>query len=314
MKPQLTAAAFVLSFSAISSGVPASAETFFAEGVWNSEKNQFEFYDDRLNSSNPSKPYFASLSFSSNGGYNNVFNLNTNMDLYNPYAFNSDIDWETGRVGTDNRHWDEHQYYTRNEYREGAFYQKEIFDHIVTSVISWPDCHTVPSTCYYIDENHIARWHYGKETADGEIFERIVPFEFDQYTVFLSAMTVPVPENSIFDFNQSFIYYDDVYGENKNLSLSELLEIMTDAGMRPYPDSLYPYSSSKPYVFFDYSFDTSNNNFGFSSDILGISEITGLTLAYNLPAIPEPETWAMLLAGLGIVGAITRRRRAIVSA
>ncbi len=38
-------------------------------------------------------------------------------------------------------------------------------------------------------------------------------------------------------------------------------------------------------------------------------EITGITLAYNLDAIPEPETWAMLLAGLGIVGAVTRRQR-----
>jgi hypothetical protein len=27
------------------------------------------------------------------------------------------------------------------------------------------------------------------------------------------------------------------------------------------------------------------------------------------PSIPEPETWAMLLAGLGVVGAIAKRRR-----
>ncbi|MDR1994307.1 MAG: PEPxxWA-CTERM sorting domain-containing protein [Azonexus sp.] len=25
--------------------------------------------------------------------------------------------------------------------------------------------------------------------------------------------------------------------------------------------------------------------------------------------VPEPTTWAMLLAGMGVVGAITRRRR-----
>jgi hypothetical protein len=29
----------------------------------------------------------------------------------------------------------------------------------------------------------------------------------------------------------------------------------------------------------------------------------------NLPAVPEPETYAMLLAGLGLVGAVARRRR-----
>jgi hypothetical protein len=30
---------------------------------------------------------------------------------------------------------------------------------------------------------------------------------------------------------------------------------------------------------------------------------------YNVPSIPEPETYAMLLAGLGIVGAVARRHR-----
>jgi len=32
-------------------------------------------------------------------------------------------------------------------------------------------------------------------------------------------------------------------------------------------------------------------------------------LVYDVRLVPEPETWAMLLAGLGIVGAVTRRRR-----
>jgi len=38
---------------------------------------------------------------------------------------------------------------------------------------------------------------------------------------------------------------------------------------------------------------------------------TGLsvTLQASYAPIPEPETWAMLLAGLGIVGVVTRRRR-----
>jgi hypothetical protein len=37
--------------------------------------------------------------------------------------------------------------------------------------------------------------------------------------------------------------------------------------------------------------------------------ITSGQLAYSLPAVPEPETYAMLLAGLGLVGAVARRRR-----
>ncbi|MDR2208558.1 MAG: PEPxxWA-CTERM sorting domain-containing protein [Azoarcus sp.] len=35
----------------------------------------------------------------------------------------------------------------------------------------------------------------------------------------------------------------------------------------------------------------------------------GVVLSPIVTSVPEPETWAMLLAGLGIVGAITRRRR-----
>jgi hypothetical protein len=31
--------------------------------------------------------------------------------------------------------------------------------------------------------------------------------------------------------------------------------------------------------------------------------------AVHVPEVPEPETWAMLLAGLGIVGIIAKRRR-----
>jgi hypothetical protein len=30
---------------------------------------------------------------------------------------------------------------------------------------------------------------------------------------------------------------------------------------------------------------------------------------YDVAAVPEPETYAMLLAGLGLVGAIARRRK-----
>ena len=43
------------------------------------------------------------------------------------------------------------------------------------------------------------------------------------------------------------------------------------------------------------------------------SRFTSITIAWNngpTPAVPEPETWAMLLAGLGVIGSVARRRRA----
>ena len=45
----------------------------------------------------------------------------------------------------------------------------------------------------------------------------------------------------------------------------------------------------------------------FSADILA-NGFTG-NVATNTPAIPEPETYAMMLAGLGMLGFIARRRR-----
>ncbi|MDR1351357.1 MAG: FxDxF family PEP-CTERM protein [Zoogloeaceae bacterium] len=42
----------------------------------------------------------------------------------------------------------------------------------------------------------------------------------------------------------------------------------------------------------------------------GSYSIAIMSSSTRLPAVPEPETYAMLLAGLGIVGAVARRRSA----
>lgn len=48
-----------------------------------------------------------------------------------------------------------------------------------------------------------------------------------------------------------------------------------------------------------------------SNEGLGNSTATGMSTAlYNLAPVPEPETWAMLLAGLGILGVRARRQKA----
>ena len=46
----------------------------------------------------------------------------------------------------------------------------------------------------------------------------------------------------------------------------------------------------------------------FAADILTNAGRTG-AVATNTPAIPEPETYAMMLAGLGLLGFVARRRR-----
>lgn len=43
------------------------------------------------------------------------------------------------------------------------------------------------------------------------------------------------------------------------------------------------------------------------------SSFPGGEIRGNLAAVPEPESWAMLIAGLGLVGAALRRRRAAIA-
>lgn len=51
--------------------------------------------------------------------------------------------------------------------------------------------------------------------------------------------------------------------------------------------------------------DTATLNFSLGSGV-GLTSASGYS--YGVPAVPEPQTYAMLLAGLGMVGAMARRR------
>ena len=51
--------------------------------------------------------------------------------------------------------------------------------------------------------------------------------------------------------------------------------------------------------------DTAKLNFAVAS---GVGLVSASGYGYNVAAVPEPQTYAMLLAGLGMIGAIARRR------
>jgi len=50
-------------------------------------------------------------------------------------------------------------------------------------------------------------------------------------------------------------------------------------------------------------------DFGGTVNQVGYDNITFGSVDPTIPAVPEPETYAMLLAGLAVVGAVARRRR-----
>lgn len=73
---------------------------------------------------------------------------------------------------------------------------------------------------------------------------------------------------------------------------------------------------------FDISGNTGRGYFNFGSDLYGINLATGApTLLGNIGAgslvglaagaVPEPQSWAMMIAGFGLVGAAMRRRRPV---
>ena len=66
-----------------------------------------------------------------------------------------------------------------------------------------------------------------------------------------------------------------------------------------------------------WTIDFTGTNLNFSAPHLKVQFLTNLNddkatgsiLSQNIPAVPEPETYAMLLAGIGMMGAIARRRK-----
>lgn len=63
-----------------------------------------------------------------------------------------------------------------------------------------------------------------------------------------------------------------------------------------------------------YVFDAGNSASGldqFTFNLAGLSNARLYSTGSYIPAVPEPATWAMLLAGVGLVGGTMRRRRAV---
>ena len=67
-----------------------------------------------------------------------------------------------------------------------------------------------------------------------------------------------------------------------------------------------------PGVYATYTINSSNgiSHFTFSGGAKGNTSLDNLEAVTGTPAVPEPETYAMMLAGLGLMGYIAKRRKA----
>jgi len=131
--------------------------------------------------------------------------------------------------------------------------------------------------------------YYSHDNA-AEGYQSNDPFDRDELRA-VAYSTLPLSTFGIFDFENSFVYYA---GETEGVSLAHVFAQFFAPGQ--------PVSPGVAVVMLP-----QEGNFGISW--ADEREIVAISLTYHLGPIPEPETWAMLLAGLGIVGVITRRRR-----
>ncbi|MCL2875625.1 MAG: PEPxxWA-CTERM sorting domain-containing protein [Betaproteobacteria bacterium] len=142
---------------------------------------------------------------------------------------------------------------------------------------------TIKSEPWYMEGNYLYTHHILTIRLDNKS-----PYAFDSTTTWNNSGV------GIFDFKQSY-----VDGPGSKQTLAEVLASSTliSAELNTWSNTFTiewgcdGYFSSRPDITYT---------------------IYNAAIAYNLP-VPEPETWAMLLAGLSIVGTIARRRKVNVN-
>jgi len=329
-KPLLAAASVALSVGGLLGSAPAVAQTYAsqstADAVWdrnvqwsNGVQRYFYFQDSRLNRSDPygGSPHFAELKqdicswWCSSSPYfvdgsGGIADLRISYDARNPY-----IASYINSRDSDFYRRESFSYDSETFFRDGTFNYEYEDSFIRTgfgvySSVEPDGTETRTLRYYYYSGEYSESYIYTVNTEDSYIktYQHVLdgvkdfnPFDVEEKIKSKMKLDLlPTSGVGIFDFENSFVYYA---GENEGVSLAEMF---ADGGMgwgvsfaysegNIYHDSLYYFGDFK------------------LSWYTGTRVITGMTLAYNLAAIPEPETWAMLLAGLGIVGAVTRRQR-----
>jgi hypothetical protein len=115
------------------------------------------------------------------------------------------------------------------------------------------------------------------------------PYEWQDTTVVLGFTAAAPGSTYSIDWANSWL---DVSGTQ--VSLADFAPTAADGGLAAHAWGGNGLTSGAAWVF------TAPN--------VDIFYISGGSIAYSVTSVPEPETWAMLLAGFGLIGSIARRR------
>ncbi|MCL2161665.1 MAG: PEPxxWA-CTERM sorting domain-containing protein [Betaproteobacteria bacterium] len=265
----------------------ASAEVVESELFGN---RTFFFYDDNLKSDS----YFGML----------YTNIPSPMTVISPlpqtffYTLSTTINYDNPNIYDPtflekysyNKAYSQYDYY-RYDYLDNGHYKLNIgYTSRSWAQITWSlgdaNSAVIEIEGYYTEYSN--RWpagevRYSRSTDYGwNSHSETASFDAEELQSMIMA-NFPATEYGIFDFENSFVTYADGSSE----SLSQVI------------------GAANNYLTFDF----------YSGNILTFewrsrNEITGISFVYNLSAVPEPDTWAMLLAGLGFVGWMSRKRQA----
>jgi hypothetical protein len=134
-----------------------------------------------------------------------------------------------------------------------------------------------------------------------------------QSTNLLLSYTIQLADGSYYDATKSFAVTfnetkvgNDVF-KMQDFAFTDLIEVNGEQYRISFfsdkPSSWHPYKDFSSYGAGQVGFDTPED---------GYSYLHFAMTAQHIGAVPEPETYAMLLAGLGIVGLVARRRRNMI--
>jgi len=128
--------------------------------------------------------------------------------------------------------------------------------------------------------------------------------------IFLSGNAATMNVAAGFDTGFSFYYaayYDAVVTVYDGLNGTG--NVLATLNLAPTPNVYYEWSP------IGVAFDgiAMSVDFGGSANYVAFDNITLGAATPGNPGVPEPATWGMMMAGLGLTGALMRRRRARVS-